>query len=114
MELIATLKTQGVSVILISHNLHDIFAIADRIVVLRRGEVRLAGSEVDQLGALGAQFGGFRGDGHRGRDFNASDAIGKDFAGSGCCRHDESIFSDFAAWRGEMRRVCLTIALCEP
>jgi simple sugar transport system ATP-binding protein len=39
MELIATLKTQGVSVILISHNLHDIFAIADRIVVLRRGEV---------------------------------------------------------------------------
>jgi ABC-type sugar transport system ATPase subunit len=26
-------------VILISHNLHDIFAIADRIVVLRRGEV---------------------------------------------------------------------------
>jgi ABC-type sugar transport system ATPase subunit len=39
MELIATLKAQGVSVILISHNLHDIFAIADRIVVLRRGEV---------------------------------------------------------------------------
>jgi ABC-type sugar transport system ATPase subunit len=26
-------------VLLISHNLHDIFAIADRIVVLRRGEV---------------------------------------------------------------------------
>jgi len=26
-------------VILISHNLHDIFAIADRVVVLRRGEV---------------------------------------------------------------------------
>jgi ABC-type sugar transport system ATPase subunit len=39
MELIATLKAQGVSVLLISHNLHDIFAIADRIVVLRRGEV---------------------------------------------------------------------------
>jgi ABC-type sugar transport system ATPase subunit len=39
MELIATLKAEGVSVILISHNLHDIFAIADRIVVLRRGEV---------------------------------------------------------------------------
>ena len=39
MELIAALKAQGVAVILISHNLHDIFAIADRIVVLRRGEV---------------------------------------------------------------------------
>jgi simple sugar transport system ATP-binding protein len=39
MELIRALKAQGVSVILISHNLHDIFAIADRIVVLRRGEV---------------------------------------------------------------------------
>jgi simple sugar transport system ATP-binding protein len=39
MELITALKAQGVSVILISHNLHDIFAIADRIVVLRRGEV---------------------------------------------------------------------------
>jgi simple sugar transport system ATP-binding protein len=39
MELIAVLKAQGVSVILISHNLHDIFAIADRVVVLRRGEV---------------------------------------------------------------------------
>jgi len=39
MELITALKAQGVSVLLISHNLHDIFAIADRIVVLRRGEV---------------------------------------------------------------------------
>ncbi|HTJ95489.1 MAG TPA: ATP-binding cassette domain-containing protein [Pararobbsia sp.] len=39
MELIATLKTQGVSVLLISHNLHDIFAVADRIAVLRRGEM---------------------------------------------------------------------------
>jgi simple sugar transport system ATP-binding protein len=27
-----------VAVILVSHNLHDIFAVADRIVVLRRGE----------------------------------------------------------------------------
>ncbi|HEV7831861.1 MAG TPA: sugar ABC transporter ATP-binding protein, partial [Caballeronia sp.] len=39
MELITALKAEGVSVLLISHNLHDIFAIADRIVVLRRGEV---------------------------------------------------------------------------
>ncbi|CAB3798326.1 ATP-binding cassette domain-containing protein [Pararobbsia alpina] len=37
-ELIGTLKAQGVAVLLISHNLHDIFAVADRIAVLRRGE----------------------------------------------------------------------------
>jgi ABC-type sugar transport system ATPase subunit len=39
MALIGSLKAQGVAVILISHNLHDIFAVSDRIVVLRRGEV---------------------------------------------------------------------------
>lgn len=39
MELIGTLKAQGVAVLLISHNLHDIFAVADRIAVLRRGEM---------------------------------------------------------------------------
>jgi ABC-type sugar transport system ATPase subunit len=38
-ELIGTLKAQGVAVLLISHNLHDIFAVADRIAVLRRGEM---------------------------------------------------------------------------
>ncbi|WP_434109672.1 ATP-binding cassette domain-containing protein [Paraburkholderia caffeinilytica] len=53
MELIAALKAQGVSVILISHNLHDIFAIADRVVVLRRGEVAgerlVAGTNGDEI-----------------------------------------------------------------
>lgn len=53
MELIAALKAQGVAVILISHNLHDIFAIADRIVVLRRGEVAgerlVAGTNGDEI-----------------------------------------------------------------
>ncbi|MDR3100046.1 MAG: ATP-binding cassette domain-containing protein [Paraburkholderia sp.] len=39
MALIGSLKAQGVAVMLISHNLHDIFAVSDRIVVLRRGEV---------------------------------------------------------------------------
>ncbi|HVK54007.1 MAG TPA: ATP-binding cassette domain-containing protein [Burkholderiales bacterium] len=38
MELIHSLKSTGVAVILISHNLHDIFAVSDRILVLRRGE----------------------------------------------------------------------------
>lgn len=39
MALIGSLKAQGVAVLLVSHNLHDIFAVSDRIVVLRRGEV---------------------------------------------------------------------------
>ncbi|WP_027135541.1 ATP-binding cassette domain-containing protein [Geminicoccus roseus] len=37
MELIGRLKAQGVAIIFISHNLHDIFAVSDRILVLRRG-----------------------------------------------------------------------------
>jgi simple sugar transport system ATP-binding protein len=36
-ELILGLKRQQVAVIFISHNLQDIFAVADRILVLRRG-----------------------------------------------------------------------------
>jgi simple sugar transport system ATP-binding protein len=37
LELIQSLKTHGVSVIFISHNLQEVFAVTDRIVVLRRG-----------------------------------------------------------------------------
>lgn len=37
MALIRSLRTSGVGVIFISHNLGDIFAVSDRIVVLRRG-----------------------------------------------------------------------------
>ena len=37
LALIRSLKAQGRGVIFISHNLQDIFAVADRIVVLRRG-----------------------------------------------------------------------------
>jgi simple sugar transport system ATP-binding protein len=37
MELIGRLKSQGVAIIFISHNLGDIFAVSDRILVLRRG-----------------------------------------------------------------------------
>jgi ABC-type sugar transport system ATPase subunit len=39
MALIRRLKQENVGVIFISHNLADIFAVADRIVVLRRGRV---------------------------------------------------------------------------
>ena len=37
LELIRTLRSQEVGVLLISHRMSDVFAVADRIVVLRRG-----------------------------------------------------------------------------
>ena len=37
LNLIAELKRQGVTVVLISHRMPDVFTVADRIVVLRRG-----------------------------------------------------------------------------
>ena len=39
LDLIRALKTQGIAVILISHRLTDVFAVCDRIVVLRQGAV---------------------------------------------------------------------------
>ena len=36
-ELIKRLRMQGLGVVLISHNLHDVFEVADRIIVLRLG-----------------------------------------------------------------------------
>ena len=39
LSLISSLKAQGRGVMFISHNLQDIFAVADRIVVLRRGSL---------------------------------------------------------------------------
>ncbi len=38
LTLVRTLCDQGVPVIIISHNLQDIFAVADRIVIMRRGK----------------------------------------------------------------------------
>src|SRR5260221_14618723 len=37
LELIRTLRNRGVPVILISHNMQDVFAVADRAIVMRRG-----------------------------------------------------------------------------
>ena len=37
LELIRRLKAQGVAVLLISHRMPDVFAVSDRIIVLRRG-----------------------------------------------------------------------------
>jgi simple sugar transport system ATP-binding protein len=37
LELVRTLRSQGVPVIVISHNMQDVFEVADRIIVMRRG-----------------------------------------------------------------------------
>jgi len=39
LDLIRRLKTQGIAVIVISHNLTDVFSVADRVAVLRLGRV---------------------------------------------------------------------------
>ena len=39
LELIRTLKNKGIAVILISHRLTDVFAVCDRIIALRQGQV---------------------------------------------------------------------------
>jgi ABC-type sugar transport system ATPase subunit len=36
-ELIANLKAEGKTVLVISHNLEHVFAVADRLIILRRG-----------------------------------------------------------------------------
>jgi ABC-type sugar transport system ATPase subunit len=61
LEVIARLKRSGRGVVLISHNMHHVFSVADRIVVLRRGEVagvrRKADTSPDEVVSLivGAQ-----------------------------------------------------------
>ena len=53
LALVQALKVQGKGVVFISHNLGDIFAVADRIVVLRRGvkagERRTADTDADEV-----------------------------------------------------------------
>jgi len=43
LELIARLASQGVAVIVISHNLNDVFQVADRIAVLHLGRMVAVG-----------------------------------------------------------------------
>jgi len=62
LELIRTLRDQGVPVILISHNLQDVFAVADRAIVMRRGskagEVRISDTNENEVVGLmvGAEY----------------------------------------------------------
>jgi D-xylose transport system ATP-binding protein len=39
LDLVKTLRAKGLAVVIISHNLHDIFEVADRISVLRLGQL---------------------------------------------------------------------------
>ncbi len=54
--LVRTLRDQGVPVLIISHNMQDIFAVADRIVVMRRGlkvgERKAAETTADEIVSL--------------------------------------------------------------
>jgi hypothetical protein len=43
-----------------------------------------AGAKIGQFHPLGAQLGGFRGNGHGRRNLNAADALGKDVGSDGC------------------------------
>ena len=56
LELIRTLRNRGVPVILISHNMQDVFAIADRVIVMRRGskagEVRISDTNENEVVGL--------------------------------------------------------------
>src|SRR5260370_12191861 len=62
LELIHTLRSQGVPVILISHNMQDVFAVADRAIVMRRGskagEVRIGEPNENEVVGLmvGAEY----------------------------------------------------------
>jgi ABC-type sugar transport system ATPase subunit len=62
LELIRTLRNQGVPVILISHNMQDVFAVADRAIVMRRGskagEVKIGESSENEVVRLmvGAEY----------------------------------------------------------
>jgi D-xylose transport system ATP-binding protein len=63
LELIATLRDRGLGVVIISHNLENVFAVADRIIVLRLGkraatfDVRGVSREDVVAAITGAEFG---------------------------------------------------------
>ena len=66
LELVLRLRNQGIGVIVISHNLANVFEVADRIIVMRLGRrvgtfIRAESSEEAVVGAItGAEFGKFK------------------------------------------------------
>jgi simple sugar transport system ATP-binding protein len=59
LELIKEVRSQGIAVIMVSHNLPEVFAVADRITVLRNGKtiVNLATSETSLEDVVGMMTG---------------------------------------------------------
>ncbi len=59
-ELIQALKAEGVGIFLISHDLHDVFDLADRVTVMKNGKVvgTAATNNVSQDDVLGMIIGG--------------------------------------------------------
>jgi D-xylose transport system ATP-binding protein len=59
-ELVQALKAEGVGIFLISHDLHDVFDLADRLTVMKNGRVvgTVKTSEVSQDDVLGMIIGG--------------------------------------------------------
>ena len=51
-ELVRSLKAEGIAVILITHHLHEIFEICDRLIVLRDGNF-VGASDIDQINEAG-------------------------------------------------------------
>jgi ABC-type sugar transport system ATPase subunit len=51
-ELVRSLKAEGIAVILITHHLHEIFEICDRLIVLRDGDY-VGASDIDQIDEAG-------------------------------------------------------------
>ena len=37
LELVSSLRKHGIAIIIISHQMYDVFSVADRIIVMRRG-----------------------------------------------------------------------------
>lgn len=68
LELIRQLRSQGLGVVVISHNLADVFEVVDRIIVLRLGrrvgtfDVRSASREQVVAAITGAEFGPVEGE----------------------------------------------------
>jgi simple sugar transport system ATP-binding protein len=69
LDLIARVRDQGLSVVLISHNMPEVFEVADRIEVLRLGArvARFRRSEVSMEDVVGAMTGAITHDGEDGR-----------------------------------------------
>ncbi len=51
-ELVRSLKAEGIAVILITHHLHEIFEICDRLIVLRDGDY-VGASDIDEIDEAG-------------------------------------------------------------